>query len=158
MKWTEFERDARELASLVKGRFEATELILLGTVRRDGRPRISPIEFGLFEGDLMLGGMWHSTKFLDIERDPRCTVHSTTCDKDAPEGDAKLYGTLVPVEPARQERYWTHRGTTRGWRPPGLAHLYAFDVESGAFVKFDRDGTMHWLTWPGPGWRSKSSD
>ena len=62
MKWTEFESAAPELAGLATERFAATDLIMLGTLRKDGWPRISPSEYTIFEGDLMLGGMWQSSR------------------------------------------------------------------------------------------------
>lgn len=157
MKWNEFESTAPELAQLAKGRFEATELIMLGTLRKDGWPRISPCEYTFFEGDLMLGGMWQSKKCLDLLRDPRCVVHSTTCNKNGQEGDVKVYGRVSTIGAEREERYWQHIFEIMKWRPEGPAHAFAFDVESAAYVTFSGDGTMRWLTWPGNQWRTKKS-
>ena len=49
------------------------------------------------DGELQLGMMWRSRKALDLMRDARCAVHSTTCDKDGSEGDFKVYGTAEHV-------------------------------------------------------------
>jgi hypothetical protein len=48
-----------------------TGLCLVGTIRADGWPRISPGEVILEEGELMLATHWHSRKALDLLRDPR---------------------------------------------------------------------------------------
>lgn len=157
MNWTEFEAAAPELATLAKERFAATELIMLGTLRKDGWPRISPCEYTFFEGDFMLGGMWRSKKCLDLLRDPRCVIHSTTCNKNGQEGDAKLWGHVATLDPEREERYWRHIFEIMNWRPSGPAHVFALDIESASYVKFEGDGTMHWLTWPGSEWHTQKS-
>ena len=148
--WMEFNDSAPELAQLAKERFDSTELVMLGTLRKDGWPRVTPIEFTIFEGDFVIGGMWQSKKMLDLLRDDRCAIHSTTSDKNGQQGDAKLYGRAVPMAEARLEPYWQHIFALIGWRPDGPAHVFTIDIESAAYVKFDGDGTMRRLTWPGP--------
>ena len=86
MNWTEFTQAAPELARLFKERLDATGLALIGTIRKDGTPRISPLEADLFEDHLLLGMMWQSKKALDLLRDPRCLVHSVVSDKDGSRG------------------------------------------------------------------------
>ena len=155
--WNEFERAAPELAALAKERFAATDLVMLGTLRRSGWPRITPIEYTFFEGELTLGGMWQSKKALDLVRDGRCVVHSATSDKSGKEGDVKLYGRATPLAAEREESYWQHIFELLNWRADGPAHVFTIDIESAAYVRFTGDGTMHWLTWPGNQWRSKRS-
>ena len=70
-----------ELAALGLDRFERTGLALVGTLRKNGWPRISPVEPVIAGGQLYLGMMWQSVKALDLLRDPRCTVHSTVSDR-----------------------------------------------------------------------------
>lgn len=157
MQWSDFEQQAPELAQLAKERFAATELVMLGTLRKNGWPRITPIEYTFFEGDLMLGGMWQSKKCLDLLRDPRCVVHSTTSNKNGQEGDVKVYGRAATLDAEREERYWQHIFELMNWRPDGPAHVFALDIESAAYVTFSGEGTMRWLTWPGNAWRERKS-
>lgn len=157
MKWHEFESDTPELAKLVLARFASTELVMLGTLRKNGWPRISPIEYTTYDGELMLGGMWQSKKLLDLLRDPRCVLHSTTSNKDGQEGDAKLYGTATALAPHREEGYWQHIFDTTGWRAQGPAHVFTVDITSAAYVTFDAEGTMRWLTWPNGKWQTQPS-
>src|SRR5271155_3112682 len=96
--WAAFAGAAPELAARGLARFHATGLSLVGTLRRDGSPRISAVEPFIFEGELALGMMWRSMKALDLLRDPRCVVHSTISDKDGREGEFKVYGRVVAVE------------------------------------------------------------
>ena len=55
-------------------RIQATGILLLGTIRADGRPRISPCEPYVVDGELLLGMMWQSKKALDLLRDRRLTL------------------------------------------------------------------------------------
>jgi hypothetical protein len=57
MRWDEFAAAAPELAVLGEGRFHLRELCLVGTLRRNGWPRISPVEPDFVDGELMLGMM-----------------------------------------------------------------------------------------------------
>ena len=70
---------------------------MLATLRSDGYPRISPMEPRLFEGELWLVGMPHTTKFADLARDPRFSLHTATVDTHVGDGDAKLWGTVHDV-------------------------------------------------------------
>ena len=153
--WSELEESSPELAALARERFEATDLVMLGTLRKDGWPRITPIEYTLFEGDFAIGGMWQSKKMLDLLRDPRCGIHSETANKDGQEGDAKLFGRARSYDAATEERYWQHIWETTQFHPGGPAHVFAIDIDSAAYIRFTRDGTMSWPTWPGGKWRTK---
>ena len=54
---------------------------MLGTLRRDGSPRVSPIEVAFHDGRLYVGMMPGSTKSLDVERDPRVSLVTAIADK-----------------------------------------------------------------------------
>src|ERR1700722_16535189 len=95
----DFAGAAPELAARGLARFHATGLALIGTLRRDGSPRISAVEPFIFERHLALGMMYRSMKALDLLRDPRCVVHSTISDKDGTEGEFKVYGRAAPAAP-----------------------------------------------------------
>src|SRR5689334_451781 len=92
--WTEFAAAAPRIAEVFRRRHAATgNLCLLGTLRPDGFPRISPMEPRFFEGTLWVGGMPGTAKFRDLVRDPRFTLHTATVDTMVGDGDAKVWGT-----------------------------------------------------------------
>ncbi len=137
MRWDEFAAAAPELARLGEERLRSRELCLVGTLRRDGWPRISPVEPEFVDGELMLGMMWRSPKALDLLRDPRIVVHSTLTDRHDLSGDIKLYGNATPVED--EARLEAHRRTIRAridWEPPEPYHVFAVDIRSAGFVTF----------------------
>ena len=95
MRWDEFERACPEIGELARDRFARDQLVLVGTIRADGSPRISPNECDFAGGRLFVSMMWRSRKALDLLRDPRVAIHSVTCDKAGTDGDVKLYGRVV---------------------------------------------------------------
>jgi hypothetical protein len=148
MRWDEFTAACPELAGLGEERLRGRELCLVGTLRRNGWPRISPVEPEFVDGELMLGMMWRSPKALDLVRDPRLVVHSVVSDRMGSEGDFKLYGHAVPVE--ESERRARYRATIKAridWEPeePNY-HVFAVDVDSAGFVTF-AEGNRYGLAW-----------
>ena len=89
------ELGAPEVARLGMARLNAARVALLGTLRRDGSPRISPIEPHIVEGQLLIGAMAWSGKAADLRRDPRYVLHSAVTGPDSGEGELKLYGSAV---------------------------------------------------------------
>jgi hypothetical protein len=138
MRWDDFARAVPELAALGEERLRAKELCLVGTLRKNGWPRISPVEPEFVDGELMLGMMWQSPKALDLLRDPRLVVHSVVSNRDGKEGDFKLYGKAVDVQdPERRSAYRTSIKARIDWEPPEPSfHVFAIDIGSAGFVTF----------------------
>ena len=147
MRWEEFERACPEIAGLAEERFRAGELCMLGSLRADGSPRISPCELDFAAGELMLGMMWRSRKALDLLRDPRCVLHSCTTDRMGTEGDAKVYGRAVEVrEPELRQRYRDAIRARIDWAPEEPRfHVFAIDVERAGYITFAEPHRV--LTW-----------
>ena len=147
--FAEMEKEAPELAQRARERFAATGLSLVGTLRSDGWPRLSPVEPLIHEGQLYLGMMPASTKSLDLGRDPRCLVHSTVGDKDGTEGEVKLYGLARRVTDVDEiERYCVALEAVIDWRPQGPDDfdLWVVDIVRGAFMVFG-SGDMRYVVW-----------
>lgn len=91
--WQEFTLAAPNVAAIFARRHQqADRLCLLGTLRSDGYPRVSPVEPCVFEGQLVIAGMPGTRKFSDLNRDPRFTLHNSIDDTDRSGGEAKLWG------------------------------------------------------------------
>ncbi len=149
MNWNEFAKAAPELAKAGEERFERWRLILLGSLRKDGTPRISPVEPLIVDGELMLGMMWQSKKALDLLRDPRCLVHSIITDRKGNEGEFKLRGSARDISDLKvREAYGKALFEKIGWRPeePEL-HLFAIDIEHAALIAFE-GAKKSVQTWP----------
>jgi pyridoxamine 5'-phosphate oxidase-like protein len=145
MNWAEFEEAAPDLAHNGRERFERTRVALIGTLRPDGSPRISPIEPYLLSDRLVIGVM-RSAKGHDLLRDARCTLHSAVSDVNGSDGEFKLYGRAKPLSEedlrgADADAWWKGR-------PSDSFALYAIDIESASFVSWDTlSGRMSVLRW-----------
>jgi hypothetical protein len=134
MTWRDVEAAAPELAELGRERLEARRVALLGTLRRDGSPRVSPVEPYLTQGELVFGAMAWSAKAADLLRDPRCVLHSAVTAPDSGEGELKLYGR------ADEAGADTREACREGWwnaHPPEAATVFALVVESATFIGWD---------------------
>jgi hypothetical protein len=145
MTLNSLETGAPELARLAKERFERA-VGLLGTVRRDGSPRISPVEPSLAAGHLLFGAMSWSGKARDLGRDPRCVLHSAVSDPGGSEGELKLYGRAEEVEGAE-----VREAPVKAWwvgRPRDDARVFSLQIERAVFVSWDAErGVMKTRLW-----------
>jgi len=133
--WQDFEKAAPELARLGRECFDRTGVAMLGTLRRDGSPRISPIEPYFARDELLFGAMTWSAKARDLARDARCVLHSAVTDAGGPDGELKLYGRAIAVREAGlrdapREAWWVGRATD-------LASVFSLGIEQAAFVRWD---------------------
>ena len=150
MKWGQFQSERPELAVLGEELFDKPGLVLVGTIRGDGWPRISPVEHVITDGHLYLGMMWRSRKALDLLRDMRCTIHNAVSDRHGTEGEFKVYGRAMEVTDTEvRHRYEVALYEKIGWSPGrdegqshAQYHLFFVDVESVAYAAI-RDG--QWL-------------
>ena len=145
MSWQKFQKQAPELAALGEELIERTGLVMLGTLRKDGSPRISPVEALFTEGQLYLGMMWRSKNALDLLRDSRCTIHSATSNRDASQGDFKLFGRAVEVNDLEvRSRYCDAVHEKIDWKPEEPEfHLFSIDVDSAALIEFKDEKMTH---------------
>ncbi|MBI2700225.1 MAG: pyridoxamine 5-phosphate oxidase [Mycobacterium sp.] len=103
--WTEFIAQAPQIAdTFIRRHRAARNLCMLATLRSDGFPRISPMEPRIFEDALWISGMPSTTKYLDLQRDPRLCLHTATVDTEVKDGDAKLFGRAYVVPYGEQHQ------------------------------------------------------
>jgi hypothetical protein len=134
LDWNEMERGAPELARLGLARLSAVGVAMLGTLRRDGSPRISPVEPCLVRGRLLVGAMTWSGKAHDLRRDPRYTLHTVVTGPDTGEGELKLHGCAVPAGDdlrAAASGAWWAAGA------PDQAAVFSLRIGQALFVAWD---------------------
>lgn len=135
--WSEFEATAPGLAEIANERFGALGVLLVGTIRKDGSPRVTPIEYMIIDGEFYTGGMWQSKKCLDMERDPRVVFHSAVTQKTGAEGDMKVYGDVISItDPAERQRLAQAEFERSGYRPEEPWHVFRLDIRDVGFVVF----------------------
>ena len=139
MKWKAFNRASPGLAKEAERLFRRRGLALVGTLRKDGSPRISPVEVFFLPQQALLGMMNRSMKALDLLRDPRCVLHTPVSDPEGSEPEVKLYGRAVAC--GKEERVRYRRAYAKRWNraaPPTFpAYVFSFEVEGAAIVRYD---------------------
>ena len=151
MRWTELQEQQPRLGAIAHERLVAPGVLLVVTVRRDGTPRLSPVEPFVLDGDLWLSMLLGSLKAADLLRDPRVLVHGIVTGPDGGEGELKLRGTVEEVsDEPRQRRYAEAVAEALPWSPEvGRFHLFRVDVGDLTYVRYDNaSGDQYVVRWP----------
>jgi pyridoxamine 5'-phosphate oxidase-like protein len=136
MQWVDFETAAPELAGKARGVIQRHGFVLLGTIRRDGTPRISPVEAHLVDGRLMLVMIAGSRKAGDVARDPRVVLQSPVTDAEDPGTELKLRGRAVEVDDAERTATAQAVEAASGWRPRESWRFMSLEIESVALLEW----------------------
>ena len=147
--WADFETAAPMLAAQGRELIERFRFVLVGTIRSDGTPRISPVEAHIVSGHLMLVMIPDTLKARDLLRDPRILVNSHIIHPDDPNTEFKLRGRVVEIQDrALREETADAIEATSGWRPPENWHFFSLDIEDAAFLSW-QGGVLDLTRWNG---------
>jgi general stress protein 26 len=151
MRWDDLQAQQPRLGAVAHDRLLGPGVLLVATIRRDGTPRLSPVEPFVADGDLWLSMMLGSLKAADLHRDPRVLVHSVVTGPNGEDGELKLRGTAEAADDHdTQQRYADAVSAALPWSPEvGRFHLFRIDVEDVTFVRYDNATGDQFLTrWP----------
>ncbi len=151
MKWSELQQRQPKLVDVGRQRLLDPGVVLVATIRRDGTPRLSPVEPFVMDGDLWLSMLWQSTKAADLIRDPRVLVHGVVTSRDGRDGEFKLRGQArTEPDSSVQRRYAEAVGQALGWKPEvGQFHLFAVDIDHVSYLRYDEPtGDQYVTQWP----------
>jgi hypothetical protein len=144
-------RERPKLAALGVQRLGEPGVVLVGTIRSDGTPRISPVEPLFWNGDLWLSMLLGSRKAADLLRDSRVLVHSVVNARDGGAGEYKIRGTAVAEHDVGvQADYASTVHAQLGWSPtPGRFHLFWIEVDDVTFIRYEEATGDRFVTrWP----------
>jgi hypothetical protein len=150
MKWSAIAASEPALGAVVFDRLIKPGVLLAGTIRRDGSPRISGVEPLVMDGDLWLSMMPTSMKALDLARDPRILLNSIVTGPE-PAAEVKVRGTVRTEDDREMQRRYAAAVTAElGWRPVvGEFMLFVADVDDVTYIGFDADTRgQHVARWP----------
>ncbi len=146
-QWANFEAAAPMLAAQGRELIERFRFVLVGTIRSDGTPRISPVEARIVRGHLMLVMIPDTLKARDLLRDPRILVNSPITHPDDPNTEFKLRGRVVEIrDQALREATADAIEAASGWRPPAGWHFFSLDIEDAAFLAW-QSGMLDMTRW-----------
>jgi hypothetical protein len=152
--WQTLRAVAPELVAVGEARLRRFRVAMLGTLRADGSPRISPVEPYLDSGELLFGLIRGSAKARDLMRDPRCTLHSIVDDPDAGQPELILRGRFTEVDQV------TARSDPDAWWlsfEESAPLVGTMELEAASVLRFDLErselSVVHWT--PGGGQREE---
>jgi hypothetical protein len=135
LRWADFAVAAPELAAQGGGLIGRLGFVLIGTIRADGTPRISPVEAHLVGGDLMLVMIPGTRKARDVRRDPRIVLQSPVIEAAEPGAEFKLRGHAVEVtDDGAREQTADAIESGSGWRPLRSWLFVAVAVRDAAYL------------------------
>jgi hypothetical protein len=151
MRWRDVVDREPKLAQLGERLLSEPGVMLVCTIKRDGAPRLSPVEPLFWREDLWLSMMFDSQKARDLMRDDRVLVHNIVTDREGRQGEYKVRGVAVPEEDeAVQASYAEVVSKTLGWTPRvGRFHLFKVDVHDVAYIRYEPStGDQYTTRWP----------
>jgi Pyridoxamine 5'-phosphate oxidase len=146
MSWADFDAGAPELGRAARSVIERLGFVYVGTVRRDGAPRISPVEAHIVRERLMLVMIAASRKAQDLARDPRVTLQSPVADPGDPGVELKVRGRVTEVDEEQRAATAEAVQVASGWRPQPSWRFYAVEIEAVAVLDWDQ-GEMVMSRW-----------
>jgi hypothetical protein len=146
LSWAEFEAQAPEIASPGRALLERFQFVLIGTLTRDGSPRVNPVEAYVIDGHLLVNMIPRSLKALDLLRDPRMYAHAPVTAKSG-DAELKLAGRAVVLDDQElrqklDDLYWS----LIQWRPAPDSHYFELMADRAAYVTYDgeRQTVLRW--------------
>jgi nitroimidazol reductase NimA-like FMN-containing flavoprotein (pyridoxamine 5'-phosphate oxidase superfamily) len=135
-----------DLADRVRAILSSTTNAVLGTISRDGSPRLSGADPYFHDGQLRIWSMPRARKGQDLRRDPRVALHSIPWDSrklrdgavDVGEADAKVSGRAVLASDTGERsafRAWLK--SERGFEPPEDWDLFTIDIDALTVISVD---------------------
>ena len=149
MRWEDVETQQPRLAELGRQKLGGPGVLLVGTIRVDGSPRISAVEPLFWAGDLWLGMGLGSTKARDLMRDPRLIAHSIVRSRDGSEGEFKLRGRAALETGPVEQAYADQAVKELGWKAEVTRfHLFRVEVEDLTFIRWGSHNDQYVARWP----------
>ncbi|MDI3423842.1 pyridoxamine 5'-phosphate oxidase family protein [Streptomyces luteolus] len=144
--WAGFAQVAPDLARRARAAAERCGFVLVGTIRRDGTPRISPVEIHFVRHQLMLVMIAGSHKARDLDRDPRLVLQTPVTHPASPEPEAKLRGHVIDVDETQREATAASIEAASGWRPRNTWRFFAVTLNAANYIEWQEDEMTlsHW--------------
>lgn len=139
-RWSELVIEAAALAGVAKELFAQHEVVVLGTVSRSGRARLSLVEPRVIDGRLVIGTDSRDAKTADLRHDARCTLHTLVVHRT--HGEPVFKARLLAHEITDGQLAEAVACLTRpeiGWRPSA-----AFELRFESATVFNAGRPVTW--------------
>lgn len=146
--WESFARSAPEPAADARALLERHGFVLLGTVRRDGTPRISPVEVHFVGEQLMLVLVPNSRKAEDVRRDARVVLQSPVTDPHDPGPELKVRAQAREIgDEELRSAVADVVEQSSGWRPAPSWLFLALSLNEVTWIRWRSDGSATVARW-----------
>jgi Pyridoxamine 5'-phosphate oxidase len=135
-----------DLADRFRAILSSTTNAVLGTIRRDGSPRLSGADAYFHDGQLRIWSMPDARKGQDLRRDPRLALHSIPWDSRRPRdgtaevgaADAKVSGSgRLTTDAGERSAFRAWLTSERGVEPADDWDLFTIDIDALTVVFVD---------------------
>jgi len=146
LTWAEFEEAAPEIAANGRELIERFQFVLVGTLTKDGSPRVTPVEAYVIDGHLLVNMIPRSLKALDLLRDSRVYVHAPVTSKEgSPEFKLAGRAEVLESQELRQkldDLFWE----MIKWRPLPDSHYFELLAERAAWITYgdEKQQSIRW--------------
>ncbi|HMD78951.1 MAG TPA: pyridoxamine 5'-phosphate oxidase family protein [Nitrososphaerales archaeon] len=148
--WGEFEKSSPEMARFGAQRM-SERVMYIGTVRKDGYPRVHPFTPFLSAGRLFAFMYPTSPKAHDLLRDGRYVIHSLVKDWNGSDGEFMITGRAISVE---DQETLAVAAAGCPYTPSGKYVCFEFLVEE-CMTNHYVDGKPQLVRWKDPSLGSK---
>jgi hypothetical protein len=150
VRWAEVEARQLRLAEVGRKKLGEPGVVLVGTLRRDGSPRITPVESFFWQGELWLMMGLDTRKAKDLMRDARVLVHSIVTSPDGKAGEYKVRGRAILEDDLQINKEIADAvAEQKNYVPvPGKFHLFRVDIDSISFIRWGEDNDQYTTRWP----------
>ena len=135
MSWKFLEDQQPELAAFGVERLNG-KVAYLGTIRKDGSPRVHPMTPIIGEGHLFVFMEPTSPKGHDLQRDRRYTVHCSVSDTSGTSGEFIVAGQAQLINDPEARALAVRLAS---YTPADRYILFEFDIESAASTIYPGD-------------------
>lgn len=145
LTWAGLEQAAPEIAARGRALIEKYQFVLVGTLTKDGSPRITPVEAYIIDGHLLANMIPRSLKARDLLRDARVYVHApVTAKENSPEFKFAGRAEVLEDEELRRKLDDLFREMIQ-WQPAPDSHYFEFLAERAAYVTYgDGQTSIRW--------------
>jgi Pyridoxamine 5'-phosphate oxidase len=151
VRWADVKTQQPRLAALGREKLGDAGVVLVGTIRKDGSPRISAVEPFFWRGDLWLPMLLDSLKAKDLLRDPRVLIHNIVTSRDGTsDGEFMLRGHAVSEDDRRvNEEIAAAIASQLPWQPePGRFDLFRIEIDQVASIRWGDHNDQYLTRWP----------
>ena len=133
--WGQLEEQVPKFAERIRLRLESHVHAVMGTLRRDGSPRLSGMEAPIRDGHLWLGMTPGSRKTADLLRDTRFSLHSSPDIEELLLGDARIDGLAVAATPEEVDLFVA--GHRMPMDNPGIMALFTAHISRATLTRVE---------------------